>query len=43
MDKDNFTLSVIIPCYNEKSSIRAIVDKVLDAPIDEKEIIVHVW
>ena len=40
MDKDNFTLSVIIPCYNEKSSIRAIVDKVLDAPIDEKEIIV---
>ena len=40
MGKDNFTLSVIIPCYNEKSSIRAIVDKVLDAPIDEKEIIV---
>lgn len=40
MDKDNFTLSVIIPCYNEKSSIRAIVDKVLNAPIDEKEIIV---
>ena len=40
MDKDNFTLSVVIPCYNEKSSIRTIVDRVLAAPIDDKEIIV---
>lgn len=40
MDRENFTLSVIIPCYNEKSSIRTIVDKVLAAPINSKEIIV---
>ena len=37
---DNFTLSVVIPCYNEKDSIRTIVEKVLEAPIENKEIIV---
>ena len=35
-----FTLSVIIPCYNEKNSIHAIVKKVLTAPIESKEIII---
>lgn len=33
-------LSVIIPCYNEKNHIESIVRKVLDAPIDKKEIVV---
>lgn len=40
MEKENYTLSIVIPCYNEKDSIREIVDKVLAAPIDSKEIIV---
>lgn len=40
MKLDDFTLSVVIPCYNEKDSIRTIVDKVLASPIEKKEIIV---
>ena len=40
MNPDNFTLSVVIPCYNEKNSIHTIVEKVLTAPIKNKEIIV---
>ncbi|MEB3309244.1 MAG: glycosyltransferase family 2 protein [Snowella sp.] len=33
-------LSVIIPVYNEKSTIRQVVDAVLAAPYDNKEIII---
>ncbi len=33
-------LSIVIPCYNEKETIRAIVNAVLDAPPEEKEIVV---
>lgn len=33
-------LSIIIPCYNEEKNIEAIVDKVLQSPIKNKEIIV---
>ena len=40
MDKENFVLSVIIPCYNEKNSVHDIVDKVLKAPVKNKEIII---
>lgn len=40
MDKTNFVLSIVIPCYNEKESIHLIVEKVLAAPIAKKEIIV---
>jgi len=36
---DNFLLSVVIPCFNEKESIREIVDRVNNAPIANKEII----
>lgn len=36
----DFVLSVVIPCYNEAGSIHEIVDKVLEAPIENKEIIV---
>ena len=32
------TLSIVIPCYNEKASIRTIVDKVREAPVAHKEI-----
>ena len=35
-----FTLSIIIPCYNEKNSIHMIVDRVLKSPIKNKEIII---
>ena len=34
------TLSIVIPCYNEKASIRTIVDKVREAPVAHKEIII---
>jgi glycosyltransferase involved in cell wall biosynthesis len=33
-------LSVIIPCYNEKDHIEKLVKRVLEAPIENKEIIV---
>jgi glycosyltransferase involved in cell wall biosynthesis len=33
-------LSIIIPCYNERTTIRAIVDAVRAAPVLDKEIIV---
>ncbi|MBL9188306.1 MAG: glycosyltransferase family 2 protein [Opitutaceae bacterium] len=33
-------LSVVIPCYNEAKTIRLIVDRVLAAPVAEKEIII---
>ena len=36
----NTTLSVVIPCYNEKNNIHKIVEKVLAAPVENKEIIV---
>lgn len=34
------TLSIVIPCYNEKDSIEMLVRKVLESPIENKEIIV---
>ena len=37
MDK---TLSVIIPCYNEENTILEIVKRVLESPIENKEIII---
>ena len=40
MDKENFVLSVIIPCYNEKDSVHDIVEKVLKVQIKNKEIII---
>ena len=33
-------LSIIIPCYNEKENIRTIVNRVLESPVEEKEIII---
>ena len=33
-------LSIVIPCYNERSTIRRIVDAVRDSPYPDKEIIV---
>lgn len=33
-------LSVIIPCYNEKDTIEALIDAVLKAPYRDKEILV---
>ena len=33
-------LSVVIPCYNEKETIRDVVEAVRNAPYEEKEIIV---
>lgn len=33
-------LSIVIPCYNERNTIRSIVDAVRAAPVAEKEIII---
>ena len=33
-------LSIIIPCYNEENNIQTIVEKVLQSPIQNKEIII---
>ena len=30
INKENFKLSIIIPCYNEKNTISEIVDRILD-------------
>jgi glycosyltransferase involved in cell wall biosynthesis len=40
IDPANFTLSVVIPCYNERATLRLLIDRVLAAPIARKEIIV---
>lgn len=40
MSRNDYLLTIVIPCYNEKKSIHTIVDKVLKAPISNKEIIV---
>lgn len=34
------TLSIVIPCYNEEETIEQLVQRVQDAPISDKEIIV---
>lgn len=40
MQKKQCSLSVVIPCYNEKNTIEMIVDKVREVPIETLEIIV---
>ena len=40
LSPDHFTLSVVIPCYNERDNIENIVRRVLDSEIANKEIIV---
>ncbi len=37
---DQITVSVIMPCYNEVSTIEQIIRAVLDSPLEEKEIII---
>ncbi len=37
---DTIKLSIVIPCYNEQSTIRTIVDAVLASPVKNKEIII---
>ena len=40
MNRENYKLTVVIPCYNEQDNIITIVNKVLESPISNKEIIV---
>lgn len=35
-----YTLSIVIPCYNEKDTIEKLIRKVIDAPVSNKEIII---
>lgn len=37
---NTYTLSVVIPCYNEKDNIVKVVRRVRNAPVENKEIIV---
>ena len=37
---ENKVLSIVIPCYNEENSILDLVKKVLESPVENKEIIV---
>mgnify|MGYP000952828461 CR=1 FL=1 len=36
----DYKLSIIIPCFNEKGNIEAIINNVLKAPVKNKEIII---
>ena len=38
--KEGRTLSIVIPCYNEEKNLVSLVKKVLESPIENKEIIV---
>lgn len=40
MKLEDITLSIVIPCFNEKENIEKIVDRVLKSPVPNKEIIV---
>lgn len=40
MNKENITLTIVIPCYNERENIIRILDKVDQASVPDKEIIV---
>lgn len=40
MSVSDKVLSIVIPCYNEEKNIQALVNKVLNAPIKNKEIII---
>lgn len=37
---EEIKLSIVIPCYNERENIESLVDRVLKAPIPNKEIII---
>ncbi len=36
----SITLSIIIPCYNERDTIEALIDAVISSPVQQKEIII---
>lgn len=40
IDPDDYTLSIVIPCYNEADTLREIVDRVRNSQISRKEIII---
>lgn len=37
---DKKVVSIVIPCYNEENNIVTVVNKVLDSPVENKEIII---
>ncbi|MBR2274678.1 MAG: glycosyltransferase family 2 protein [Lachnospiraceae bacterium] len=40
MDREDYVLSVIVPCYNEKDGIRDIINRIIASPVERKEIII---
>jgi len=40
INRDDYTLSIVMPCYNESGTIRTIIDQVRASPVPRKEIII---
>lgn len=40
INRQDYKLSIVIPCYNEEDNIEIIVNKVLESPVPKKEIII---
>lgn len=40
IDPQNFLLSVVVPCFNERATLRQLIDRVRAAPIARKQIVV---
>ena len=40
INPSSFTLSVIIPCYNEINTIEEVIERVKNSPIKSKQIII---
>ena len=38
--KEKIILSVIVPCFNEISTLEEVIDKILKSPVNPKEIII---
>ena len=40
VQKENIILSVIVPCFNEISTLKEVIDNILKSPVNPKEIII---
>src|ERR1700756_2442759 len=40
IDPDNYLLSVVIPCFNERGTLPQLIDRVRSSPVARKQIIV---
>ncbi len=40
IDPDDYLLSIVIPCFNERNTLRQVIDRVRAAPVARKQIVV---